>query len=463
MDYFLDDHFHDECAIAGVYGNHEAAKLTYLCLYAMQHRGQQGTGIASYNGDHVISEKREGLVADVYNKKRLKKLEGKVAIGHNRYPTDGIVSSRNLQPVLAELPIGDCAIAYNGNLINSFKIRKELIAEGTIFSTGTDAETIMHLLAKRLQKECIEVALGNVMNVITGAYSIVFLAPNMLIGMRDPQGVRPLAIGMTKDSYVLVSETCALDLIEASFVREVEPGEMVVIDAKGLRSYFPFKEKSAHAHCVFEHIYFARPDTFMFGQSVYEVRKNFGKVLAKEHPVEADMVIPVPDSGITATIGYSEASGIPFELGIIRNHYVGRTFIEPTQNIRNFGVKIKLNPVKHLIEGKRIIVVDDSIVRGTTSKKIIKFLRDAGASEIHLRISSPPTSWPCFYGIDTPSKAELISNSHSEEEICKFVGADSLGYLSIDGLKSVLANHSYCFACFNGKYPIDPTDLTDLK
>lgn len=455
------DKFHDECAVAGIYGNHEAAKLVYLCLYSMQHRGQQGTGIASSDGERIYTEKREGLVADVYTKKRLKKLPGKVALGHNRYPTDGVCSPRNLQPISAELPIGECALAYNGNLVNAFKIRKRLIQEGSIFSTGQDAETIMHLLAKRLKTENLVEALSGVLREITGAYSMVFMTNNALIGMRDPNGVRPLALGMMKDGYVLVSETVALDLIDASFIREIEPGEIVVIDATGLKSYFPLKKETEPAPCVFEHVYFARPDSFMFGQSVYEVRKGFGRVLAKEHPVEADMVIPVPDSGITATIGYSEESGLPFEMGIIRNHYIGRTFIEPSQSIRDFGVKIKLNPVKNLINGKRIVIVDDSIVRGTTSKKIVKLLRDAGAKEIHMRISSPPTSHPCYYGIDTPTKKELISHTHTEEEIRKFIGADSLGYISLEGMKSVLENRKFCFACFTGAYPIDPSDLID--
>lgn len=457
------DKFHDECAVAGIYGNHEAANLVYLCLYAMQHRGQQGTGIAAYDGENVHVEKRAGLVSDVYTKKRLKRLPGKIAIGHNRYPTDGIFSERNLQPITAELPFGDCALAYNGNLINAFKIRKQLISEGSIFSTGTDSETIMHLLAKRSKNEDLITALTNVFNEITGSFSLVFMAQNKLIGVRDPHGVRPLALGMMKDGYVLVSETVALDLIDAHFVREIEPGEMVVIDKSGITSIFPFKEKTNPAPCVFEHVYFARPDSFMFGQDVYEVRKAFGRMLAKECPVDADVVIPVPDSGITATIGYSEESKIPFELGIVRNHYVGRTFIEPSQNIRDFGVKIKLNPVKSVIKGKRVVVVDDSIVRGTTSKKIIKLLRDAGASEIHLRISSPPTSFPCYYGIDTPTKHELISNTHTEEEICKFVGADSLGYISLEGMKQCLNSSNFCFACFTGNYPIDPKDLIEGK
>ena len=451
------DKYSDECAVAGIYGNHEAANIVYLCLYALQHRGQQGTGIAVSDGEKIRLEKHEGLVADVYTRKKLKKLIGKVAIGHNRYPTDGNFASGNLQPIVAELPIGQCALAYNGSLINAFAIRKELIKEGSIFSTGTDAETIIHLIAKKLKDKDIVSAISDVMNVITGAYSMVFMTGSTLIGMRDPNGVRPLALGMMRDGYVLVSETVALDLIDTIFIREIEPGEMVVIDATGIKSYFPFKEKSNPAPCVFEHVYFARPDSVMFGQSVYQVRKAFGRMLAKEHPAQADIVIPVPDSGITATMGFSEESGIPMEMGLIRNHYVGRTFIEPTQSIRDFGVRIKLNPVKSVIKDKKIVVVDDSIVRGTTSRKIVKMLRDAGAAEIHMRISSPQTMFPCYYGIDTPTKRELISNTHSDEEVRKYIGADSLGYLSLEGMLSALNSRHFCHACFTGDYPIDPT------
>ncbi len=453
------DKYADECAVAGIYGNHEAANLVYLCLYALQHRGQQGTGIAVSNGKTINLEKHSGLVADVYTKKKLKKLTGKVAIGHNRYPTDGNFATCNLQPIVAELPIGQCALAYNGQLINAFDIRKELMKDGSIFSTNTDAETIMHLVAKKLKDKDIVTSLSEVMNIVTGAYSLVFMTENTLIGMRDPYGVRPLALGMMKDGYVLVSETVALDLIDTAFIREIEPGEMVVINAEGIKSYFPFKNKPTASPCVFEHVYFARPDSFMFGQSVYEVRKSFGRVLAKEHPVAADIVIPVPDSGITATMGYAEESGIPFEMGLIRNHYIGRTFIEPSQSIRDFGVRVKLNPVKSIIEGKRIVVVDDSIVRGTTSRKIVKMLKDAGAKEIHMRISSPPTMYPCYYGIDTPTKKELISNTHSNEEVCKYIGADSLGYISLDGMLSVLNSKDFCYACFTGKYPIAPKGI----
>ena len=454
------DKFHDECAVAGIYGNNEASKLIYLCLYAMQHRGQQGSGIATIYNDIIKCEKHKGLVADIFTKDMLDNLSGKIAIGHNRYPTDGVFLHSNLQPITAELPIGECALVYNGNLVNAFKIREQLRKEGAIFSTKTDSETIMHLLARQVLQEDVITALINVMKQITGAYSMLFMYKDTLIGMRDPNGIRPLVLGKMNDSYVLVSESVALDLIDATFVREIEPGEIVIINNDGLKSIKPMQDRVNYTACVFEHVYFARPDSFMFNQSVYEVRKNFGKMLAKEHPVDADFVIPVPDSGISSTIGYSMESQIPFELGIIRNHYVGRTFIEPSQSIRDFGVKIKLNPIKHTIEGKRLIVIDDSIVRGTTSKKIISLLRNAGAKEIHMRISSPPTTNPCYYGIDTPSAKELISHNHSIEEIRQFIGADTLAYLSLEGMQQVLYDkNKFCYACFTGKYPIDPNDL----
>ncbi len=454
------DKFADECAIAAVYGNDEAANLVYLCLYAQQHRGQQGTGIAVSDGAKIRHIKELGLVADVYTESKLKSLRGNIAIGHNRYPTDGDYNKTNLQPVLAELPIGNCALSYNGNLINSNKIKRELISKGSIFSTSTDSEVVMHLLAKELQTTDLIDGICNVLNIITGAYSLLFSTGNTLIAVRDPNGIRPLVLGKLKDGYVIASETVALDLIDASFIREIEPGEMVVITPDAVKSVLPFGDKVKPAQCIFEHIYFARPDSFMFGKSVYEARKGFGRTLAIEHPTEADIVIPVPDSGIIATIGYSEASGIPMEMGLVRNHYVGRTFIEPTQSIRDFGVKVKLNPVKSIIEGKRIVVVDDSIVRGTTSRKIVKMLRDAGAKEIHMRISSPPTMHPCFYGIATPTNHELISNTHSIDEVKNYIGADSLGYLSSEGMVNIFDNkNDFCCACFDNNYPIDPTLL----
>ncbi len=454
------DKFSDKCAVAGVYGNHEAANLVYLCLYALQHRGQQGTGMAVYDGEKINSYKSFGLVADVYNKKRLKKLPGKLAIGHNRYPTDGNYSPGNIQPIVAELPIGQIAVAYNGNFMNTYKIREELMKDGAIFSTETDLEPFLHLISRRLKSTDINTAIVESVKELSGAFAIVAVVEDSLIGIRDPNGVKPLALGKMKDAYVLVSETVALDLIGAKFVREIEPGEMIIIDATGIRSVYPFDLTGFKpAPCVFEHVYFARPDSFLYGQNVYDVRKSFGKTLAKEAPIDADVVIPVPDSGITATIGYAEESGIPFEMGLIRNHYVGRTFIEPSQSIRDFGVKVKLNPVKSIIKGKRVIVVDDSIVRGTTSKKIVHMLRDAGAKEVHVRVSSPPTKNPCYYGIDTPSRNELISNTHTIEETRKFIGADSLAFLSLEGMISVLVSEDYCTACFTGKYPIDPTLL----
>ncbi len=454
------DKFKDECGVVAVYGNPEASKLAYLCLYAQQHRGQQSAGIAASDGSKIKYVREHGLVADVFTEKKLKSLVGNIAIGHNRYPTDGNFSTTNLQPVTAELPIGDCALAYNGNLINSAEIKRELISKGSIFSTTTDSEPIMHLLAKELQKSDVVDGLAKVMNVISGAYSLVFMTGDTLIAMRDPNGIRPLALGKLKGGYVIVSETVALDLIDASFIREVEPGEMIIITPDSMRSIFPFGEKAKPAPCIFEHIYFARPDSYMFGKYVYEARKAFGRTLAEEHPIDADVVIPVPDSGIIATLGYSEASGIPMEMGLIRNHYVGRTFIEPTQSIRDFGVKVKLNPIKSVIEGKRIVVVDDSIVRGTTSRKIVKMLRDAGAKEIHMRISSPPTMFPCFYGIATPTNRELISNTHTIDEVRSYIGADTLGYLSHDGMLNVFGeNPEFCSACFTNDYPVDPSLL----
>jgi len=453
------DKFNDQCAVAGVYGNHDAAKLVYLSLYALQHRGQQGTGIAVENDTDILFYKSPGLVAEVYTKKRLKKLEGKLAIGHNRYPADGNLSPGNIQPIIAELPIGKIAVAYNGSFINTTKLRKELMEQGAIFSTETDIEAFLHLIAKRLKSTDLITAIVESVRELNGAYSIVMIADNSLIGIRDPHGVKPLSLGRMRDGYVLVSETVALDLIDTPFIRDIEPGEMVIINANGIKSIFPFEAetKPKVASCIFEHIYFARPDSFMYGQSVYQVRKGFGKILAQESPVDADIVIPVPDSGITATMGFSEESNIQFEMGLIRNHYIGRTFIEPTQSIRDFGVRVKLNPVKSVIKDKRVIVVDDSIVRGTTSKKIVKMLRNAGAKEVHMRISSPPTTYPCYYGIDTPNRRELIASTHTNNEIKTFIGADSLEFLSLDGMLRVLDSNDFCKACFTGKYPIDPT------
>ncbi len=455
------DKFHEECGIAGVFGDKEAANLVYLCLYALQHRGQEGAGIST--SDRVVHrfEKGMGLVADIFTQEKLSVLKGDIAIGHNRYSTAGANHIKNVQPIVAEINIGAISIVHNGNIVNADKIKKELVEDGAIFTSTSDSEIIIHLLARSEKKELIESVIDSVKK-LKGAFSLLFMANGKLIGIRDPQGFRPLVLGKSKTGYILASETVALDLIEAEFIREIKPGEMVVIDDDGLHSMMPF-EKVEPKPCVFEHIYFARPDSYLFGDSVHEVRLRMGRKLAEEYPVEADVVIPVPDSGIVATLGYSEASGIPFQHGMVRNHYVGRTFIEPAQSIRHFGVKIKLNPVKSVIRGKRVVVVDDSIVRGTTSRKIVKMLREAGAKEVHMRISSPPTSFPCFYGIDTPSRKELIASTHTVKEIEKYITADSLGYLSLDGLAECVGRTPFCYACFTGEYPNEYKDGNDFN
>lgn len=445
------DKFREECGIAGVYGDKEASNLVYLCLYALQHRGQEGAGIASFINDNLHCEKGLGLVADVFKEEVLNRLEGEAAIGHNRYSTSGANLLKNTQPIVAEINKGQIALAHNGNIVNATQIREELVKEGSIFTSTSDSEIIIHLIAKS-KKHTLEDAIIDSLRVLKGGFSLVFLTKNSLIGVRDPLGVRPLILGKIRTGHVLVSETCALDLIEAEFIRELEPGEMIIIGEEGIKSLRPFEQVTPKP-CIFEFIYFARPDSYIFGRDVYSVRKMLGAKLAEENPVDADIVIPVPDSGIVATLGYSEKSGIPFEHGLIRNHYVGRTFIEPAQTIRHFGVKIKLNPVKSVIKNKRVVVVDDSIVRGTTSRKIVKMLKEAGAKEVHLRISAPPTCYPCFYGIDTPTRKELIASTHTVEEIRKYVTADSLGYISLKGLFECVDNKTFCDACFSGNYP----------
>ncbi len=447
------DKLHEECGVFGIFGHPDAANLTYLGLYALQHRGQESAGIVSTDGKKLFSEKAMGLVADIFSEDRIKRLPGHMAIGHNRYSTAGGSFAFNIQPILVNFALGGLAVAHNGNLVNAGILKDELEAYGSIFVTTTDTEVIVHLIAQSraatLHERIVD-ALGHVQ----GSYSLLLLTENELIAVRDPHGFRPLSIGELDGAYVVASETCAFDLIEATYIRDIEPGEMVVINAQGISSSFPFKQANP-SHCIFEFIYFARPDSMVFGQNVYTIRKEFGKQLARESGVEADVVIPVPDSGVPAALGYAEESGIPFDTGLIRNHYVGRTFIEPRQTIRHFGVKIKLNPVRDAIKGKRVVVVDDSIVRGTTSKKIIKMIRNAGASEVHMRISSPPTTNPCFYGIDMPTRQELIASSHSIEEIRKYITADSLSYISIDGIRKVIQwPMNYCAACFDGEYPV---------
>jgi amidophosphoribosyltransferase len=446
---------HEECGIFGVFGHPEAANLAYLGLYALQHRGQEGAGICSSDGKTLHLEKSMGLISDIFNEKRLKRLPGDSAIGHNRYSTAGSSVLKNVQPLLANYALGSIAIAHNGNLVNAEQMRNELETEGAIFQSSSDSEVILHLIARAKSEDPYE-RITEALKDVRGAFSLVFLRENEMIALRDPFGVRPLAIGKVDDAYVVASETCAFDIINAQYIRDVEPGEMVIINENGIRSIQALKSPRK-AFCVFEFIYFSRPDSYIYNHTcVNSIRKNFGKQLAIDSPADADIVIPVPDSGVPAAVGFAEQSGIPFDFGLIRNHYVGRTFIEPKQSIRHFGVKIKLNPVRCLLEGKRVVVVDDSIVRGTTSKKIIKMIREVGgAKEVHMRISSPPTIGPCFYGIDTPTRQELIASTHLVEEIRKYITADSLYYLSISGLRGIVPNpDDYCTACFDNKYPI---------
>jgi len=447
------DKFHEECGVFGIYGHPDAANLTYLGLYSLQHRGQESAGIVSSDGKKLYGQKAMGLVADIFDEERIKKLPGFAAIGHNRYSTTGESTAINIQPILVNFALGTLAIAHNGNLVNAGILKDELEAYGSIFQSTMDSEVIIHLIAQSRMATMHE-RIVDALGLVQGSYSLLLITENELIAVRDPHGFRPLSLAEIDGAYVVASETCAFDLIEATYIREIAPGEMVVIDSKGIHSSFPFK-KAEPSHCIFEFIYFARPDSMVFGQNVYSIRKAFGRQLARETNIAADVVIPVPDSGVPAALGYAEEAGIPFDTGLIRNHYVGRTFIEPRQSIRHFGVKIKLNPVRDALRGKRVVVVDDSIVRGTTSKKIIKMIRNAGAAEIHMRISSPPTSYPCFYGIDTPTRQELIASSHSIEEIRKYVTADTLGYISMDGIQRVVPYRmNYCAACFDGGYPV---------
>jgi len=446
---------HEECGVFGIYGHPEAANLTYLGLYALQHRGQEGAGICSSDGRQLFLEKSMGLVADIFSEKRLRRLPGYMAIGHNRYSTAGSSVMKNVQPIVANFALGTLAIAHNGNLVSAGELRTFLEKEGAIFQSSSDSEVIVHLVAHSKANDFYE-RVAHAVSQISGSFSLLILREKELIAIRDPYGIRPLSLGMKDGAYVIASETCAFDLISATYIRDIEPGEVLIINEQGLESLKLF---NCHrkAFCIFEFIYFSRPDSNIFGgQNVNEMRKEFGRQLAKESCIDADLVIPVPDSGVPAALGFSEESKIPFDFGLIRNHYVGRTFIEPKHSIRHFGVKIKLNPVRQLLEGKRLIVIDDSIIRGTTSKKIVKMLREGGgAKEVHLKISSPPTIGPCFYGIDTPTRSELIASTHLLDEIRKYVTADSLSYLSLEGLKKIVPNsHNYCTACFDCNYPI---------
>ena len=448
------DKFNDECGVFGIFDHPEAANITYLGLYSLQHRGQESAGIVTSNGNALASHKGMGLVADVFNEATLERLPGSSAIGHVRYSTTGDSHIKNAQPFSVEYSMGELAIAHNGNMVNAERIRDELEAYGSIFQSNMDTEVIAHLIATGSESTVLN-RLVSALKRVSGSYSLVLLTKDSMIVARDPHGFRPLELGRLRNSYVVASETCAFDLVEAEYIREVEPGEVLVINKDGLKSYKPF-ESVEYKPCIFEFIYFARPDSTIFNANVYEVRKMLGRELAMEHPVDADVVISVPDSGLPAAIGYAEAAKIPFEMGLVRNHYVGRTFIEPKDSIRHFGVKVKLNANRAVVEGKRVVVVDDSLVRGTTSRKIIRMLRNAGAKEVHMMISSPPTISPCFYGIDTPTRDELIASKHSIEEISEYITSDSLGYLSVEGIYRAVkdSGSSFCDACFTGDYPV---------
>ncbi len=461
------DKFREECGVIAIYGHPEASKLAYLGLYALQHRGQESAGIAASDGRDIHCVKEMGHVADIFTTPVIRELPGHLAIGHTRYSTAGDTSHNNAQPFSVACNKGRVAVAHNGNITNAAEIRAELEGQGSIFQASSDTEVIMHLLACSRERT-LAGALREALLQLEGAFSLVFLAEDRVIVARDPQGFRPLVMGRIELSggvtgYAFASETCAFDLIGAVCLGEVEPGEMVIVGPEGVtrERFAPEQPKS---QCVFEHVYFSRPDSIVFGRAVQESREKLGRLLAREHPVEADLVVPVPDSGVAAALGYADESRIPFRQALIRNHYVGRTFIEPSQAIRDFGVKLKLNPVRYLLEGKRVVLVDDSIVRGTTSRKIVRMVRSAGAREVHLRISCPPTKSPCFYGVDTPLKSELIASHHSVEEIRRFVEADSLGYLSLGSLREAVADDraEYCYACYTGDYPTELYNIEEL-
>jgi amidophosphoribosyltransferase len=455
-----DDRLHDHCGVVGVFGHPEASKLAYLSLYALQHRGQESAGITSSDGTQLYSHRRMGVVSEIFTGDVLERLPGEAAIGHTRYSTAGDTSLHNAQPIVSDCNRGNLALAHNGNLTNANEIRRKLEHKGSIFQTTSDTEVIVHLAARSAARN-LPGALADALHQVEGAYSVVLLTRDELYAIRDPRGFRPLALGRLEGAWVVASETCAFDLINAEYVREIEPGEMLRISRSGLES-IRFGSEKPHQYCIFEHVYFARPDSLVFARSVQQSRERLGRWLAREHPVQADMVVPVPDSGVPAAIGYAHESGIPFEMALIRNHYIGRTFIEPRQSIRDFGVKLKLNPVRRLLEGKRVVLVDDSIVRGTTSRKLVRMVREAGATEVHLRISCPPTISPCYYGVDTPTREELIASHNSVEDIRQYVGADSLGYLTLEHLREAVgdADGKFCTSCYTGVYP---TELVQLE
>ena len=454
-----DDHFHDECGVFGIFGRADAASFVALGLHALQHRGQDAAGIVTFDGSQFHAERHVGLIGDNFTKASvIARLDGDRAIGHTRYPTTGDTGLRNVQPFFAELESGGLALAHNGNVTNAMTVQRELQRAGAIFSSTSDTETLLHLVAVSPEKDLLSKFIDAVKK-LEGAYSFVALSSKKMIGCRDPQGIRPLVLGDLDGSWILASETCALDIMGARYVRDVKPGELVVVTETGITSHFPFEPQKPR-FCVFEYVYFARPDSYIEGRNVYEARKQIGVELAKENVVEADIVVPVPDSGVPAAIGYAQEAGLPFELGIIRNHYVGRTFIQPTDAIRHMGVKLKHNANRHYIEGKRVILVDDSIVRGTTSQKIVQMVREAGAKEVHMRIASPPTVSSCYYGVNTPETNKLLASRMSVEEMADFIRVDSLGFLSIDGLYRAVGESArdaeqpqFCDACFTGAYP----------
>jgi amidophosphoribosyltransferase len=466
----LSDKLREECGVVALYGHPEASKLAYLSLYALQHRGQESAGIATSNGDKVYLHKAMGLVSDIFNADTLARIPGSLAIGHTRYSTTGDSALLNAQPIMVECNKGKIALAHNGNIINALEIRAQLEQSGSIFQTTSDTEVIVHLIA-RSREQTLADAMADSLRRLEGAFSLVMLTPDRVFAARDPRGFRPLVMGRIPgqaahraDTIVFASETCAFDLIGANLEREVKPGELVIVGPEGVHSRF-YAPQQPQSSCVFEHVYFSRPDSMVFGRAVQQTRDAMGRQLALESPVDAEIVVPVPDSGVTAAMGFSHESGIPLQFGLIRNHYVGRTFIEPEQRVRDFGVKLKLNPVRHVLEGKRVVLIDDSIVRGTTSRKIVRMVRDAGAKEVHMRISCPPTISPCYYGVDTPSKNQLIAANKSVDEIREYIGADSLAYLSLEGLRKAAGegdDRFYCTACYTGKYPTNIVDVEEI-
>jgi len=455
-----DDHFHDECGVFGIFGQPESAKLTYLGLYALQHRGQESAGVASSDGIEIHCHKGMGLVQDIFTPEVIDRLPGSSAIGHTRYSTAGDTNLNNAQPVVIECNKGKLALGHNGNLTNALELRRKLEHRGSIFQTTSDTEVIVHLIARSNARN-LTGAMADALGQVEGAYSLVILTVDELYAVRDPRGFRPLCLGRLDGAWVVASETCAFDLIDAEYVREIEPGEMVRISRGGVES-IRFAPAKQSRFCIFEHVYFSRPDSIVFGRPVNESRERLGRLLAKQHPVTADLIVPVPDSGVPAAVGYANESGIPFRMALIRNHYIGRTFIEPSQAIRDFGVKLKLNPVRRMLEGQRVVLVDDSLVRGTTSRKIVRMVREAGATEVHVRISCPPTISPCYYGVDTPTREELIASNHSVDEIRSYLEADSLGYVSLENLRNAVGDEKdeFCTACYTGVYP---TELVQLE